>query len=126
MYRELIDAAREAQGKAYVPYSEFRVGAALLTKDHKVFTGCNIENVSYGATCCAERVAIFKAVSQDIKSFQAIAVTSSSQEAIFPCGICRQVMVEFKIPKVIVVDGNGKYKEFALEELMPYAFDEYS
>lgn len=123
MQRELVDKAIGARESAYAPYSKFRVGAAVLAGDNNIFTGCNIENVSYGATCCAERVAIFKAVSQGERLFHAIAIVSDSKNIIFPCGICRQVMIEFKIPKIIVGDCNRNYKEFALEEIMPYAFD---
>lgn len=115
--------AMEAREMAYAPYSGFRVGAALLTEDKETFTGCNIENVSFGATCCAERVAIFKAISERAQSFRAIAIVSDSKSLIFPCGICRQVMVEFKIPKIIVGDCHGRFKEFTLDELMPYAFE---
>ena len=102
MYNKLIEEALKAKNNAYAPYSHFRVGAALLDVDHNITRGCNIENISFGATCCAERVAIFKAVSQGQKDFKAIAVVSDSQDFTFPCGICRQVMVEFKIPIVIV------------------------
>jgi len=126
MYEKLIDEAMEAKENAYAPYSKFRVGAALLDKNYKVYRGCNVENVSYGATCCAERVAIFKAISQGERDFLAIAVVSDSQEMTFPCGICRQVMLEFKIPKVIVGNGNGEYKEFTIEDLIPHGFDKIS
>ena len=123
MYKKLIDQAKEAKENAYAPYSGFRVGAALLDVNHKIYKGCNIENISFGATCCAERVAIFKAISQGQKDFRAIAVVSDSQDITFPCGICRQVMVEFKIPRVIVGNRHGEYKEYTIKELMPYAFN---
>ncbi len=123
MNNRLIEEAIKAKINAYAPYSGFRVGAALIDVDDKIYTGCNIENISFGATCCAERVAIFKAVSQGQKAFRAIAVVSDSNDFTFPCGICRQVMVEFKIPKIIVGNCNGKFKEYNLMELMPYAFD---
>ena len=124
MYDKLVAEAIEARDKAYAPYSKFRVGAALLGSDHKVYKGCNIENASFGATCCAERVAIFKAISGGQREFCAIAIVSDSRDITFPCGICRQVMVEFKIPKIIVGDYNGNYKEYTIEDLMPHAFDE--
>jgi len=123
MYNKLIEEALKAKKHAYAPYSNFRVGAALIDVDNKIYTGCNIENISFGATCCAERVAIFKAVSQGQKAFKAIVVVSDSKDFTFPCGICRQVMVEFKIPKIIVANFNGQFKEYNLEGLMPYAFD---
>jgi len=123
MYNKLIEEAIKAKKNAYAPYSNFRVGAALIDVDDKIYTGCNIENISFGATCCAERVAIFKAVSQGQKTFKAIAVVSDSKNFTFPCGICRQVMVEFGVQKIIVGNANGQFKEYSLEELMPYAFD---
>lgn len=125
MYKELLNEAQNAKDMAYAPYSGFRVGAAVLGKDNRVYRGCNIENVSFGATCCAERTAIFKAVSEGQRDFKAIAVVSDAERPIFPCGICRQVMVEFRIPTIIVGDGMGQYKEYTLEELMPYGFDSF-
>ena len=116
-------ARQKAREKAYAPYSKFRVGAALMTEDGSVYTGCNVENASYGATCCAERVAIFKAVSDGKRDFTAIAVMSDSHKFTFPCGICLQVMVEFKIPTVIVADRSGGTAQYKLNDLLPYAFD---
>ena len=95
---ELIQKAQEAKEKAYVPYSGFHVGAALLCKDGTIFTGCNIENAAYGPTNCAERTAIFKAVSEGYREFQVIAIISDSKELTSPCGVCRQVMAEFCEP----------------------------
>src|SRR5690554_6317634 len=92
---ELVAQARQAQEHAYVPYSNFRVGAALLTSSGKVFLGCNIENVAYSPTICAERTAIFKAISEGERSFVALAVVADTDEPISPCGVCRQVLVEF-------------------------------
>ena len=94
---ELLQKAREAKDLAYSPYSNFKVGAALLTTDGQIFIGCNIENVSYGLTNCAERTTIFKAVSEGHKSFKALAISSSEspKKPIFPCGACRQVIVQF-------------------------------
>ena len=123
MYDKLIDVAINAREKAYAPYSKFRVGAALLSSNNRIYSGCNVENSSYGATCCAERVAIFKAISEGEKQFSAIAIVSDSKDITFPCGICRQVMVEFNIPRVILGDCHGGYKGFSIEELMPHAFD---
>jgi len=104
--------AKEAAKKAYAPYSKFKVGAALLTKEGKVFTGCNIENSSYGATICAERVAFVKAISEGYKNFTALAVTE------MPCGICRQFMYEF-CPDIVIM---CKGKEYTLKELLPEGF----
>ncbi len=123
MYDKLIKEAINAKDNAYAPYSNFRVGAALLSSNGNIYKGCNIENVSFGATCCAERVAIFKAVSEGQRNFDAIAIVSDFQDVTFPCGICRQVMVEFRIPKVILGNGKDKYREYAMEDLMPHAFD---
>ena len=121
---ELIQKAQEAKEKAYVPYSGFHVGAALVCEDGTVFTGCNIENSAYGPTNCAERTAIFKAVSEGYREFKAIAITSDSQEPTAPCGVCRQVMAEFckRDFKVIMAACDSSYKVVTLEELLPYAF----
>lgn len=120
--KELIKKALEAKEMAYVPYSNFKVGAALLTEDDKIYTGCNIESASYTPTNCAERTAIFKAVSEGDKKFKAIAITGGS-EYTFPCGVCRQVMREFgKELKIYIVKNEDEYKEFTLEELLPHSF----
>lgn len=121
---ELIQKAQEAKEKAYVPYSGFHVGAALLCKDGTIFTGCNIENSAYGPTNCAERTAIFKAVSEGYREFKAIAIISDSKELTSPCGVCRQVMAEFCEPdfEVIMLSCDGRYGSATLEELLPYAF----
>jgi cytidine deaminase len=119
----LIKMASKAMKNAYVPYSNFKVGAALLTKAGKVYTGCNIENASYGATICAERTAIFKAVSEGEREFEAIAIASDSDEFAYPCGICRQVMLEFsKDLKIYISNKNGEYKEYTISELLPTGF----
>lgn len=122
--KELLIMAEEAKENAYVPYSDFKVGAALLTKKGKVYTGCNVEIASFGATNCAERTAIFKAISEGEKDFDKIAIASSNDEETFPCGICRQVMVEFgKDIKIIL--GNSKkniIKEYTIEQLLPHSF----
>ena len=117
----LLDAAEKAKEFAYAPYSNFRVGAALLAKNGQIFTGVNIENDSYGATNCAERTAVFKAVSEGIREFEAIAILSDSDEIIYPCGICRQVLNEFVDDDFVVVCGNCKkeYKVYRFKELLP-------
>lgn len=121
---ELVKAAEEAKGRAYAPYSGFRVGAALLTGSGKVFTGINIENISYGATNCAERTAVFKAVSEGEREISVIAIASDSDDYIFPCGICRQVLSEFGTSKtrIICSSSKGSYKTYTLDELLPNAF----
>ena len=121
--KELLDIAEKAMENAYVPYSHFKVGAALFTEGGKVYTGCNIENISYGATICAERCAVFKAVSEGERSFLKIAVVSSSNDCTYPCGICRQVLSRF-MPEgeVLVRDKTGE-KVFKMSELLPYGFD---
>ncbi|HOB19980.1 MAG TPA: cytidine deaminase [Candidatus Atribacteria bacterium] len=124
-HKALAEAAVKARQNAYVPYSRLRVGAALLTESGKVYTGVNVENVSFGATGCAERTAIFSAVADGNTKFKAIAVASDLDTPIFPCGICRQVIAEFRIPEIIVSDKNGNYKVYKLEELLPFAFTEF-
>lgn len=126
-YKDLVKAAAEARSNAYSPYSKFRVGAALLTEDGQVFTGVNVENASFGATCCAERTAIFKAVSEGRKKVKTIAIASDSDDFIFPCGICRQVLAEFgdRDTKVICSNRSGDYKEYFLEDLLPNAFTKF-
>ena len=108
---------------AYAPYSQFQVGAALLCKDGQVFTGCNVENASYGATCCAERTAIGKAVSEGVRCFEKIAIMASDGGFTAPCGICRQVLLEF-MPEGQVVLGNktGEIQVFTVKELLPHGF----
>ena len=121
--KELLSIADKAMENAYAPYSKFHVGAALLCKDGTVFTGCNIENATYGATNCAERTAIFKAVSEGQRDFEAIAIVSSSGGETFPCGICRQVMAEFAPElKIILRDENGNECIYTLMELLPKSF----
>lgn len=121
--KELIEIAEKAMEQAYVPYSKFRVGAALVTEDDKVITGCNIENASFGGTNCAERTALFKAISEGHKKFKKIAITSDSSNFTYPCGICRQVLSEFGLNmEVIVANNKGGYKVHKLSELLPYAF----
>lgn len=121
---ELVRAADAARDFAYVPYSGFRVGAALLCTDETVYTGCNIENSAYGPTNCAERTAIFKAVSEGQRSFEAIAIISDSETFTAPCGVCRQVMSEFCSPDFTIFMCNRKkeYQKISLGELLPHAF----
>ncbi len=120
--KELIRKALEAQKKAYVPYSNFHVGAALITEDDEIFTGCNIEISSYSPTICAERTAIFKAVSEGHKKIKAIAVVGDT-DFTYPCGVCRQVIREFgKDAIVIVANSEDEYREYKLEELLPHSF----
>ncbi len=120
---ELLSIADKAMENAYAPYSKFKVGAALLCKDGTVFTGCNIENATYGATNCAERTAIFKAVSEGQRDFEAIAIVSSSGNETFPCGICRQVMAEFAPElKIVLCDQNKNEHIYHLSELLPKTF----
>jgi len=107
---------------AYVPYSGFRVGAALLTEDNKIYSGCNIEISSYSPTICAERTAIFKAVSEGHRKIKAIAVVGDSNYT-FPCGVCRQVLREFgKNANIIIANSLDDYKIFTLDEILPYSF----
>ena len=124
-YDILIEKAKEAREKAYVKYSNFKVGAALLGKSGKIYTGCNIENASYGATICAERVAFTKAISEGEKEFEVIAIVSSNEDVTYPCGICRQFMSEFGLDlKLIFTDGK-KIAEYKLSDLLPYAFTDF-
>lgn len=120
----LVRKAIEEKEKAYAPYSGFKVGAAVLTEMGNIYTGVNIENVSFSATNCAERTAVFKAISNGERKIRAIAISSDSEEIVFPCGICRQVILEFgnKNTKIICSNNNGDYKVYNLEELLPYAF----
>ena len=121
----LLKLAEAAMANSYSPYSNFRVGAAIETKNGKVYTGTNIENISYGATICAERTALFKAISEGETEFVKIAIVSDSVDYIFPCGMCRQVLAEFDdgSMKVICSNSKGDYKSFLLEDLIPFTFD---
>lgn len=121
---ELIEVAITVIQKAYAPYSNFRVGAALLMGDGKVYTGCNIENASYGLTMCAERVALFKAVSEGHSDFKALAVVCDSENYCAPCGACRQVLAEFagEMP-VIMANSQKQYIIKTVHELLPEYFN---
>jgi cytidine deaminase len=117
----LIQQAIRARENAYAPYSNYKVGAALLTADGKIFQGCNVENASYGPSMCAERVAVFKAVSEGHKEFRAIAVVTVNGGT--PCGVCRQVLREFAPNLVVVVsDVESNYQVLTLADLLPYSF----
>ena len=123
--QELMDMAQKAAEYAYVPYSKFPVGAALECSDGTIFTGCNVENAAYGATICAERTAMVKAVSEGHRDFDTIVIAGRSEDYCVPCGTCRQVMMEFAPDlTVICLNGKGESKRFALKELLPYGFDQ--
>src|SRR5699024_6886500 len=124
-FEMLFKVANEAKENAYAPYSNFKVGAALLSKTGKIYSGCNIENASYSLTCCAERVAIFKSISQGETEFDTFIITSNTKAPIAPCGACRQVMNEFFDENVTIVLTNqtNKRKELSIKQLLPYAFD---
>lgn len=125
MKGKLIKLAIEAREKAYCPYSDFKVGAAALFEDGNIYTGCNIENASYGATNCAERTAIFNAVSNGARELKAMALIGDLNNFTYPCGICRQVMLEFAKSsdmKIYIVKSEEEYIETTLGEIMPGAF----
>ena len=122
MEEKLLQAALAAREKAYAPYSHFLVGAAVLAADGKIYTGCNVENASYGLTCCAERNAIFAAVGAGNRQLQALCVVGDTAEPISPCGACRQVMAEFNIPVIYLANLKGNVKQVTLAELLPYSF----
>ncbi len=123
----LVQAAREAAAHAYCPYSRYAVGAAVLTSDGQIYTGCNVENISYGLSMCAERTAIFKAVSAGCRSFAAVAVAGGDKRPAAPCGACRQVLAELCPPETPVfiarLKKGGKITASALGELLPLSFD---
>lgn len=128
--QSLITAAIEARKKSYSPYSHYQVGAALLSGDGQIITGCNIENAAYTPTNCAERTAFFKAVSEGIRDFQAIAIVGSPEgdeltQYTYPCGVCRQVMMEFCKPsdfQIVVAKSEDQYRVMTLQELLPEGF----
>ena len=120
---ELIRAAFKARSFAYTPYSHFKVGAALLAKNGMVYTGCNIENAGYTPTNCAERTALVKAVSEGRRAFTRLAVAGDSGDPCWPCGACRQMLREFGADlRVLCADRNGRFRAFALDELLPHGF----
>jgi|TARA_B100001123_G_C14960805_1_gene887605 cytidine deaminase len=122
--QKLADLAKEIAKKAHAPYSNFRVGAALITDSGNIYTGCNIENASYPATICAEDVAVFKAISEGETKINTLAVAcidAESDTAIFPCGISRQRMSEFNTENVIVVNNDG-FKKYKFSDILPFDF----
>lgn len=123
-YGKLIRTAKEARKNAYTPYSNFKVGAAVLMEDESIYSGCNIENASYGATNCAERTAVFKAISEGHKKIKAIAIIGSQESYTYPCGICRQVIREFadKNIEIILAKSEEDYIVKTMEEILPGAF----
>lgn len=120
---ELVRLARQAREHAYVPYSRFAVGAAVLAADGRVFAGCNVENASYGLSCCAERVAVFKAVSEGVREIAAIAVAADTPGPVSPCGACRQVLAEFAPEaRVILANCAGAVRATTVRDLLPGFF----
>jgi cytidine deaminase len=119
---ELLDRAIEAMGRAYAPYSEYRVGAAVLTGGGAVYTGCNVENRSYGLTVCAERNAIFAAVGAGDRDIERIAVVADGERMPLPCGACLQVMDEFGVKEVVVGRPGGEIRKYSLADLLPRPF----
>ncbi|NLL67457.1 MAG: cytidine deaminase [Clostridiaceae bacterium] len=122
--KELVRLALKIRENAYVPYSGFHVGAALFADNGKIYTGCNVENASYGAAICAERTAIVKAISDGAKKVLAIAVSSDSNLPTMPCGICRQFLSEFCSPDMplYLSSRNGEYKVYSFDEILPHSF----
>lgn len=118
----LLDAARAARANAYAPYSHFSVGAALLARDGRVFTGANVENASYGLSMCAERVAVYAAVATGALAFEAIAVVGPDHTATTPCGACRQVLIEFGPKLTVITQADGLANMQSIAELLPAAF----
>ena len=122
-YKGLIQAARKAKTHSHSPYSKFRVGAAVMTKSGKIYTGCNIENSSYSLTVCAERTALFKAVSEGEKKFLAMVISTDVNDFISPCGACRQVISDLAGDiNVILTNGVGKTKIMKMKDLLPHPF----
>jgi len=120
---DLVQTARDAMDNAYAPYSKFRVGAAVLTRGGVIYTGVNVENASYGLTMCAERVAVFKSVSEGGRDITRVAIVSSSGERTYPCGACRQALNEFgKDMKVVLGDARGNTISVPLSDLLPHSF----
>lgn len=128
LQKKLIELAKEAQEKAYTPYSKFSVGAALMTEEGDIFTGCNIENISYGLTNCGERTAIFKMISEKGQKakIKVLAVTTKADIACTPCGACRQVIQEFSTPNTVVIyKGEKEYVARSIDQLLPGVFTEF-
>ena len=119
---ELVAKARAVMRQAYAPYSGFRVGAALLAEDGTVYTGCNVENASYGLTVCAERVAVANAVAHGVRQYRSLAIVTEGSEAVAPCGACRQVLVEFAPRLQVFSESDAERREWVLAELLPAPF----
>jgi len=122
--KKLLDAARKAKENAYAPYSHFHVGAALMTEDGNIYSGCNVENTSYGLTICAERNAIFKMAAEGKRLISEILVIGDTEEFLPPCGACRQVIAEFskKETPVYMCNKNGDVKQSTVDDIIPYSF----
>lgn len=121
-FEELYIKAKEVMNNSYSPYSKFKVGAALLTKSGKIYTGTNVENSSYGLSMCAERIAIFKAVSEGETDFETLVVIGDTEKPISPCGACRQVISEFGVDEIVLTNLKKDIKMMTVEELLPYGF----
>lgn len=122
--KELIEAAAKAREQAYAPYSHFLVGAAVKGASGAIYDGCNVENAAYGLTNCAERTAIFKAISAGERQFAMLAVMADTDKPTAPCGACRQVIAEFRIPLIVMSNCKGDIQIVRLAELLPFAFNE--
>lgn|SRR5690625_5095075 len=124
MIKELINKAIQAREKSYSPYSNFKVGASVMGESGKIYSGCNIENAAYSPTICAERVAIFKAISNGEREIKKIALIGSTDSFTYPCGVCRQVMTEFASDdfEIIVAKNIEEYMSYSLDDLMPNSF----
>ena len=120
---DLIEQARQAAGNAYCPYSDYPVGAVILTENGETFWGCNVENVSFGAGICAERVAAGNAIANGYTDFRAIAIFHDGEDLPYPCGVCRQFLSEFGLDLTVIVATNETYEIFSLASLLPHAFD---
>ena len=124
MKKQLLEAALFAKQNAYVPYSHFPVGAALLGDNHQIYYGCNVENAAYGSTICAERTALTKAISEGCRHFEMLLLISNSQEFIFPCGACLQMLAEFSSDLTIIcMNANQESIELCIRDMLPYQFN---
>lgn len=124
--KDIVEAARNARLNSYSPYSGFRVGACLIAKSGKVYVGCNVESAAFTPTCCAERTALFTAVAAGEREFEALAVACDGMKPAWPCGVCRQALIEFSPDmEVIATAESGGWEKAKLYELLPYAFTEY-
>lgn len=122
--KEMLAAARKARDNAYAPHSNFRVGAAVLAADGKIYSGCNVENASFGLTCCAERNAVFAMVTAGVREIREVLVIGDTKAALPPCGACRQVIAEFAPPEAVVhmCDREGRSRDITVGELVPFLF----